>query len=157
MSILEHIVLWSAVAIMIGGMLWSVVLQTRYSNPFILKDASSEKKWWWATVLGFFTTFPALSLMIIFIFVGDTRSAIGLCLIPIMVAFPCAILWKYWELERTRKFHSQWNGWLHDPTKQKLMNRLRTGMDWKMFLYPKEYVRFFEEGFSDKISNQEDK
>ncbi len=89
--------------IMIGLLIWGVVLELRYINPFMLIKTSNKEKWRKAAVLALLQTsmLPIFGLAMPILSTPPEKLPMFLfCNGLWIVALPLAILYKRWEFER---------------------------------------------------------
>lgn len=145
-----------AVGIIIGAMVWSVVLERRYTGPYTLLATSPRRKWKRAAILAFLQTlmFPTLGWYVGLYFLQLSTSAEGISwlILPLgcsgiwLFLLPLAVLIKRWGMERALKRYRRASELIRKAGGGSVV--FSSGfMRWtRRFLTP-EQKRFFEEGY----------
>src|SRR5512145_878445 len=91
------------ISLMIGFLVWGAILEIRYISPFTLIKRSNQEKWRKATVLALLQTSMLLIFGLAMPILSTPPERLPMFLFCNglwVVAFPLAILYKRWELER---------------------------------------------------------
>lgn len=146
--------LFSIILIMISiiGFIWGIVLNARYRNPYVLRNASGKDKWRWALYGSISFGLPIAGLLLANVLYSEGIDDIvpGILVVFTMFGFVILlmILWSRWDFERINKRNIRYSRKINDPTKQDSSKRLKQHNIFKLFL-PADLARFQAFGFAD--------
>ena len=160
MSIRENlaIILFGISAI---GLILGIILNMRYRNPYVLRDATDKDKWRWARNVSFFHTILIAGLTTIYLLnIFEQSNIITMVFIIILIfglTFVPIVFWTKWDMERINNRNINYSNKINDPTNQDKSKRMKQyGFLKAHFPIPEHYARFRAFGFVDNDMIEKD-